>query len=342
MGRLIIVLGIVFTMLCACNLKAPLPLHSEESYDCRRIKVAPGPEDFVLDRWHGSPRLLVSCHDRRHPETPGGIYSFNIDSEEFKELPRIGEPADIAVFKPHGVDIRRDGNDILLYVIIHDPHNREQRSENAVAIYLVGRDELKFIKLLEDKRYLWSPNDLSVLPSGEIYLTNDYHGSFDLYFKRKASEVVYFNPETQKWSKVADDIGLANGILAEKSRVFVAAMFDNQILEYPRLEDGSLGKGRAVAFFKGPDNIMKSGKYLMVAAHFDDLALMKTKKDPSAHAPSVIFRIDPEQMARSTVFMDNGGLISAASTALVYNNRLYISDVFDPYMVVCKVPKFLF
>jgi arylesterase/paraoxonase len=342
MIRCIILFGCFLFSITACNLRDPLPIPSEESFDCRRVHVAEGPEDFVLDTWHGSPRLLVSSHDRRHPETSGGIFFFEIDTEKTGELKRIGEPATIKAFKPHGVDIRHAGNQTLLYVIIHDPYGRMERAENAVMIYSVEKDSLIFIQMLEDKTCLWSPNDLSVMASGEIYLTNDYKGKLDLYLRTRESEISYFNPTAEIWSIVADKIAFANGILAEEDRVFVTSTLGDEILEYPRNPDGTLGKGQTILRVKGPDNLTRQGKYLLTAAHFDDLAFMKHSKDSSAFSPSVVLRIYPEQKSGATVFVNNGELISAASTAMVYNDKLYISEVFDPYIVICSVPKYLF
>jgi hypothetical protein len=342
MIRYIIMLGCLLLCLTACHLSEPLPIQSEESFACRRVQVAAGPEDFALDKWHGQPRLLVSSHDRRSPETSGGIYFLEIDTDKTGEIPRINEPPGIKAFKPHGVDIRHTDTQTLLYVIIHDPYGRMERLENAVMIYSVEKDSLKFVQMLEDERWLWSPNDLSVLPSGEIYLTNDYRGMIDLYFRRNISEIAYFNPETGRWSMAADGIAFANGILAEEDRVFVSATRGDQIMEYKRNKDGTLGAGKSIMRLKGPDNITRKGSYLLVAAHFDDLAFMKHKKDSSAQSPSVIFRIYPEQKSKATVFVNNGDLISAASTAMIFNDRLYISDVFDPYIVICSVPKYLF
>jgi arylesterase / paraoxonase len=342
MGRFIFILVCLAALLSACNLRDPLPIPSEESFGCRRVQVANGPEDFSLDTWHGPPRLLVSSHDRRHPETSGGIYFLEIDTEKTGEIPRIGEPSDIKAFKPHGVDIRNTGDQTLFYVIVHDPYGRMERSENAVMIYSVEKDSLRFLQMLEDKRCLWSPNDLSVLPSGEIYLTNDYRSKFALYFRTKGSEIAYFNPEAESWSVVADKIALANGILAEQDRVYVTATLGEEILEYHRNKDGTLGQGKTLLHIKGPDNLTKHGDYLLTAAHFDDLAFMKHSKDPSAPSPSIVFRIDPGQRSKATVFVDKGELISAASTAMVYQDKLYISEVFDPYIVICSVPKYLF
>jgi arylesterase / paraoxonase len=342
MFRFILILMILIACLTACGLREPLPIPSEESFACRRVQVADGPEDFVLDTWHGHPRLLISSHDRRHPESSGSIYFLEIDTDRTGEIPRVGDPATIKAFKPHGVDIRHTGSQTLLYVIIHDPYGRMERSENAVMVYSVEKDTLRFIQMLEDKTLLWSPNDLSVLPTGEIYLTNDYLGKLDLYLRRKVSEISYFNPATVQWTKVADGIAFANGILAEEDRVYVAATLDNQIMEYRRNKDGTLGTGKTIVNLKGPDNITRKGAYLLTAAHFDDIALMRHSKDPSVRSPSAVFRINPEQKSKATVFVNTGELINAASTAMIYNDKLYVSEVFDPYIVICNVPKYLF
>ena len=78
--RLSIVL-ICATILCwGCTMKAHLPVPLEET-TCHKVKVGPGPEDFVLDTRNGGPRLLISSHDRRNFETSGDIYFFDIDTD---------------------------------------------------------------------------------------------------------------------------------------------------------------------------------------------------------------------------------------------------------------------
>ena len=189
----LIIISVCLAGLCwGCNMRDPLPITIED-IQCHKVKVAPGPEDFVLDKGHGGPRLLVSSHDRRNPENSGDIYYFDIKTEESGVMLRRDEPEKIAAFKPHGMDIRIDGRRTLLYVIIHDPYAHEERLENAVIIYEVDQNHLCFVELLEDAEHLWSPNDLSVLPSGDIYLTNDIHGSLDMYTRSKSSEIVYYD-----------------------------------------------------------------------------------------------------------------------------------------------------
>ncbi|MDO9265338.1 MAG: hypothetical protein Q7U02_15315 [Desulfosalsimonadaceae bacterium] len=329
-------------ILCTgCHLKEPLPVPGQ-NVACHKIKIAPGPEDFVLDLRHGAPRILVSSHDRRNPETSGGIFYLNLDTEATGEMKRVGEPATLTAFKPHGMDIRQSGEEVLLYVILHDPAGRMKSHENAIVVYLVEGSCLHFRYLLEDAAHLWSPNDLSVLPGGEIYVTNDRRNDLDMYFKRESSEIVYYQPETRTWSTVADKLAFANGIYAETDRVFVTETLGEGFLMFPRLPDGRLGPKDIIARMKGGDNIMKYGDYFLTTAHYDDLAFMKHKKNPENQSPSVVFRVRPEFYSKEAMYVNNGEMISAASTAMVFNNKIYISQVFDPYIVVCDVPVYVY
>jgi len=339
---LLSVLIFAVILLCSgCHLREPLPVPGQE-VACHKINIAPGPEDFVLDTWHGAPRLLVSSHDRRQPETSGGIFYLDMDTETTGEMKRIGEPAALAAFKPHGMDIRKKGEEVLLYVILHDPAGRMKIHENAIGVYLVGDTELRFQDLMEDASFLWSPNDLSVMQGGEIYVTNDRWNDLDVYFKRESSEIVYYQPETKTWSVVAEKLAFANGIYAEKDRVFVTETLGEGFLMFPRLPDGRLGPKSVIARMKGGDNIMKYGDYFLTTAHYDDLAFLKHKKNPEHHSPSIVFRVRPDFSSKEAMYVNTGETISSASTGMVFNNKLYISQVFDPFIVVCDVPVYVY
>jgi len=333
---------IAAAVLCTgCHLREPLP-DSGQNVACYKIKVAPGPEDFVLDLWHGAPRRLISSHDRRNPETSGGIFYLNLDTEATGEMERVGEPASLTAFKPHGMDIRQSGGEVFLYVILHDPAGRMERDENAIAVYLVENTGLHFRYLLTDSACLWSPNDLSVMPGGEIYVTNDRRNDLDMYLKRQSSEIAYYQPETRTWSIVADKLAFANGIYAETDRVFVTETLGDGFLMFPRLPDGRLGPKEIIARMKGGDNIMKYGDYFLTTAHYDDLAFMKHKSNPENPSPSIVFRVRPEFYSKEVMYVNKGETISAASTAMVFKNKLYISQVFDPFIVVCDVPVYVY
>ncbi|MFZ5568781.1 MAG: SMP-30/gluconolactonase/LRE family protein [Thermodesulfobacteriota bacterium] len=323
----------------ACGFREPLPIYRYDQ-NCYAVEVAVGPEDFVLDHWNRPPRLLVSSYDRRTGPARGDIYSFDIKTGYVRRMERTGEPSKLVGFKPHGMDIRRVGSDTFLYIIIHDPCLHGAREENAIGIYRVTAESLEFVELLEAPEHLWSPNDLSVMENGEIYVTNDYQNIMAVYLSMRTSDIVHYRPTEREWSVVASDIAFANGILAGKDKVFVAATRGDCILEFPRFDDGRLGNGRELLKLKGPDNIMAYGKYLLVAAHFNDFAFLTHSGDKKTKAPSVVFLIDPSDRepgkSMDAIYVDNGTQISAASTACIYGNKLYVSQVFDSHMVVCE------
>lgn len=333
--------GIVLSLcfwLQACGFREPLPPYNYER-NCYAVEVADGPEDFVFDKWSGSPRLLISSHERRQWALTGGIFYFDLKTGYSHEMKRVNEPRRIKAFRPHGMDILHQEGRTTLYVILHDPYDHGLREENAIGVYRVAGDSLVFVELLENPRHLWSPNDLSVLESGDLYVTNDYRWAIDLYLRRETSEVVYYRKETGAWRVAADDIAFANGILARPDRVFVAATRSDCIMSYPRTGDGRLGAGKKIMDIKGPDNIMPLGDYLVVSAHYNDWAFLGHSSDKEAIAPSVVVLINPydaePEKTMKTLYVDEGNQISAASTAFVVGGKLIISQVFNSKIVIC-------
>ncbi len=322
----------------SCGIRQTLPEYVQQR-NCHPVEIGAGTEDFVLDRWNEKPRLLISSHERREPARYGDIYSYDLSAGYSEKMKRTGEPADLAAFQPHGMDIRHENGDTFLYVILHDLYYRSTREENGIAIYRISGNELIFQKLLVDQRFLWSPNDISVLENGEIYASNDYRSEFDIYFRQNTSEVVHYSVKDESWSVVVSDLSFANGVLALEDRVFVAATRSDVLIEYPRNPDGTLGKGRQLAQIKGLDNIMPYGNELLVAAHFNDLAFFRHHKDESVPSPSVVFLIRPDDPdpdgSKVVVYVDEGTEISAASTAFVYQDKLYISQVFGSQILIC-------
>ncbi|MCP3943200.1 MAG: hypothetical protein GY710_17170 [Desulfobacteraceae bacterium] len=322
-----------------CSLKERLPQYAEFQ-SCIRIKIAPGPEDIAIDRWGPSPRLLISCRERRNPIKTGEIYTFDLNSQKVKRMCRLGDMDYVQTFSPHGIDIRHNEDKTFLYVILHDPHNKGDRLENAVAIYQVFDNHLEFIPpLLEEKDHLWSPNDLFVLKNGEIYLTNDFKSIINTFFRKNTSDIVHFNPTNNQWQKVGPKLALANGIFAKNNHIYVSTTRGDTLYRFPRNIDGTLGQGEIIVKVKGMDNIMPLGNKLIIPAHFDDIAFLKHQKSDQNISPSAIFLIDPVTKTKTVLYSDSGKQFSAASTGLIFDKKLYASQVFDPYLLICKPAK---
>jgi hypothetical protein len=55
-------------------------------------------------------------------------------------------------------------------------------------------------------------------------------------------------------------------------------------------------------------------------------------------SPTTVYRIELATGHKSVAFFDDGAKLSAGSTGLVFNNKLYVSGVFDAKMAVVKNP----
>jgi hypothetical protein len=89
------------------------------AFDMKKIHTSPGPEDMALDASTGTPRLLISCTQRRKGEPAyGGIdaYAFSGDRALPMELDWQGSPI---LFFPHGIAIAKAGTGHYLYAINH-------------------------------------------------------------------------------------------------------------------------------------------------------------------------------------------------------------------------------
>ncbi|MBF0449435.1 MAG: SMP-30/gluconolactonase/LRE family protein [Candidatus Magnetomorum sp.] len=335
--KMILIFGLMNSTFTACHQIKNFPEYDEATKMCERIYVADGPEDFVLDQWNNPPRLLISSHERRKPETFGGIYSLSLTTHATQKLQRTGENNRFKAYKPHGMDIRHVGQQTYLYVILHDPYHHNQRIENAIAVYEVFENDLLLIDVLENSTCLWSPNDVSVLPDGQIYVTNDYRSSFDLLFKRAVSEIVHYQPKTKAWQVVAKNMCYANGILAQSDHVFVSTTLGNELLKFKRQLDGRLENKQTIARIKGLDNIMPYQGRLLITAHLSNWAFLKHYKSKDSISPTAVYLVNPnltnDPSTSTLIYRNDGTDISAASTAIIHNQFLYIAQVFDPFLL---------
>jgi len=293
----------------------------------------PGPEDMVLDTSQGSPRLLVSSSDRRHGLIPGQIYSVSVETGSVFSMPRQGEPGDFG-FEPHGLDIVRANEDsCLLYVITHWVEGEAEK--HAVLRYRILSDALEFDRIYTDD-LLVSPNDLSALPGGEIYVSNDSSGRgkiLETVLGLKCSTVVYYDGDS--WSVAADRIAMANGIVANPEVVYVAATREHKVYAFTRDGSGVLSDKRVLAKIKGPDNITVYENNLIVAGHTKSIALsrhLSASANPPP-CPTSLFIIDLESEEVEPLFNDNGEIISAGSVGIITGGELYIGQIMDPFII---------
>jgi hypothetical protein len=343
---------------------ASLPKNSDNV--TRQLKCGPGPEDMVLDSTSSSPRLLISCSQRRtdkkHPKLYPAfaeIMEYRFDGQEAKTLPRTGEPAGF-VFNPHGIDIITVKNETYLYVVNH----RDDINQHYIVQYIVQADKLVF-KQQFTSAFMVSPNDCVAAPYGRVYVTNDSgkrNALGEKLFKKKRANVVMFD-SLGNCSVVAEKLAYANGLYVDKDTVVIpnmtvtsSAMGDDTVFtkqfvvvyalyvstvqqkalfRYKVNADGTLKVDTNIAPYFGYDNITRYGDELIVVAHPKPLKFLAHMKNAKKPSPGITYAIKNRSKEPTTrvLFADDGKRVSCNSTGLIYKNRLYICQVFEPFIL---------
>lgn len=311
------------------------------SHKLKEIYVGQGPEDMVLDTAFTYPRLLVSCADRRSEEHYGEICEVNLNDYAFRTLPRVGTPDGIQ-FNPHGIDMQWHDGKPYLYVISHEKRDKKLKHDRHFLVkYLIEKDRLVYQDCYENKDTTISPNDLAVAPSGEIYFSNDAskHGSrIQPLLRLKRSSIGYYNPSTKKW-KLFDEKGMAyaNGVAIKGDTLYLSTVRSNRIYQYKIDDDGNLDveKRTELCKIKGMDNLMFNGdNKLITTSHPCMFKFVGHAINSHKLSPSVVYEIELQKNdTKKVLFSDDGSRISTASTALIYKNKLYVAQVFEPFIL---------
>lgn len=297
------------------------------------IATGPGPEDMVLDTLTEQPRLLISCNQRREGQPEyGEVFVYYPKTGKNKLLKRTGQPADL-LFNPHGVDLVKVKNDLILLVVNHE----HTRHINSILRYKVLKDELVFLEKITDP-LIYSPNAVSGFSDGSILISNDLkkqRSIGEVLFKIKKAQVVYWNGK--QCNIAAEKFCYTNGITIKDNKiVYLASTMQNKVWQFD-FADGKMINKQVLAKVNGADNIRFDGNDLLVPGHLRFLKFLGHLKDSTHYSPTTVYRINPATKQRTVAYYDSGKQLSAGSTALIYNGYLYASGIFDAKMVRKKL-----
>jgi hypothetical protein len=90
---------------------------------------------------------------------------------------------------------------------------------------------------------------------------------------------------------------------------------------------------------KGNDNITFVDDKLVTTAHLDFLKFLKHVKYADEPSPCTVYSMDLRTLKIDTLYLDNGTVMSAASTGLVYNGNLYASQIFNDFILEIPLAK---
>ena len=300
------------------------------TYNYFKIATKPGPEDIVLDTVSlNSPRLIISCDNRREMEPSGAIQSMDLKTEKVSDLERISEPNSL-VFHPHGIDVVRlkDGS-IKLYVVNHN----EKAKEQSILIYRLEEKQIIFEKQLIDK-ILVSPNDVAGDPNGRIYTGNEFHKRNALLTAVLGLKTGYFVEfDGTKFSKRERRFCYANGVAVYQNQLLTVGSRNRFLYKSPLLFTKGTKKTK-IAKLSGADNISVIGDKAYIACHVNLFKFIRHAKSKSTNTPTVVYEVDLISGKRKLLYTNEDGTINGAATAIFYKGKLYLNQIFEPYILV--------
>ena len=325
MIRFLIAAIVLFTA-ASC---ATLPKNYQTKDDV--VPVAIGPEDMIVDSITEIPRLLLSCSARRKSESQyGEIYVYYPETGAHKILKRLNDPADLS-FNPHGIDLVQVNGELILLVVNHE----HEKHINSILRYKVLKDELVFQSKIIDP-LISSPNAVTGFADGTFLVSNDAKKAgniWEVLFKLRKALIVYYNGK--ECSIASGKYAYTNGITNKNGKVYLASTMQNKVWQFD-FKDGKMLNREVIGKAKGADNLRFDGDDILVAAHLRFLKFLKHYKDAANYSPSTVFRINPTTKKRTVEYFDDGRQVSAASTAVVFRNNLYVGGIFDAKIVKKK------
>ena len=279
--------------------------------DTVKINTGYGPEDIAIDSAYQ--RLFISCDNRRNDALQGQIWVYETKTETSRNV--LFETPLMFDFHPHGIFICTVNDSSYLYVINHISKNNSE-----IDRFLILEYRLKLDKRFTD--ISGKPNDLVVKGKDEFYYTD---------YKTLGGSIIHYKNGEE--TKIIKGLKMPNGIILKGETLYFTTTL-NGTLYKTSLNDI---RKESVCKLKGSDNIMETpdGNFL-IASHQKFGKFMKHAKYPSKFSPSLVYRVDPQTGEKDVVFADDGRVISAVSTAVLYNGNLYLGQVFDGFMLVIK------
>jgi len=310
-----------------------LRFHSELS-DVYIYDDMAGTEDFALIQDKGL--LFISVTDRwkiafQQDSDSDGIYLMDLNSGK---LPVLLQNNYQGEFHPHGISyFHQSGADFLFAV----NHNKQG---DFVELFQFVDNRLKHLRTFESE-LMCCPNDLVAVGLDKFYVTND-HGlgkdgimrMFEDYLRIAESSVLYF--DGSRYQKVYEDLNYANGIAVsgDGKTLYVTETTGGKLSVLNRnIETGLLHLKFARQINTGPDNItLDRDGNLWIAAHPKLLDFVAHSKNPKNISPSQILKLTPkgkDDFEVEEVYMNSGEEISGTSTAIRYQNKIYVGVVFE-------------
>ena len=123
-----------------------------------------------------------------------------------------------------------------------------------------------------------------------------------------------------------------NGVHLIEDTLYVSTTIGNKIYKCYKDVKGKW-KSKKVCKVKGGDNFTEYNGNLLVTSHPKLIKFIKHYRNSEKCYPSLVYLIDVKTGKEEVIYSNKGEQISACSTALMYKGKLYLSQVFEPFVL---------
>ncbi|XP_070532140.1 serum paraoxonase/arylesterase 1-like [Ptychodera flava] len=350
LGRLVLVLGYFKT------------IHNHRPGPCRVVDgIDVGSEDITVSsdglafissgirgkNYYSDPRLVPPFLEGKI-----SLFDFNHPENNAMELPLKGH-FDRENFHPHGISLYEDPKtgERRLFAVNHHRTTDEDRVE--IFRFDDKARSLNHLKTVTGKN-MYSVNDVVAIGPDAFYFTNDLYFVKNWLRELEGLSLVswgtvgfYNNGEDRI---VASGFRFSNGVnVSPDGRyLYVAQPTAGSIVVLEIKKDNSLEKKQTILVHTGVDNIevdQQTGD-LWLGCHPVLHLLIDHTKNITNPAGSHVLRVHFESKSAPyekvdirQVFMDDGNMVSGASSASYYDNKLLVGTVIHK-MAYCEIKAF--
>lgn len=296
----------------------------------RRIRVGAGAEDFdlQLDGPRG-PRLLVAGL-KRPPDAkvPGTLRGVDLHDDRVTQL---SIPRNVY---PVGIELARIDGLTLLYFTNVPPDGAA-----SIEVFELQGDTLLWRESLADE-LLTTPNDLVVLPNGDLYVTNlglpktFFATRAVAIFKMRRGRVLHYEAATRRWLQFGELLSFPNGIATYGDRLYVNELAKKQLHIFA-LDTAKIVQTLELPGY--PDNLRweARGHVLNVAMHRSWMDIGRHLNGGGHPSASLGCRLRVEGVPVIEPLYDQPEF-HGGSTALVHDGRLFVSQVVGDEVLVIE------
>ncbi|NP_001084979.1 uncharacterized protein LOC432039 precursor [Xenopus laevis] len=277
------------------------------------------------------------------PDKPGEIFLLDLNDEKLQPVSlRFSRGFDYSTFNPHGMSIYIDPKDDTVYLfVVNHPHYK-----TTIELFKFEEEENVLLHLKTIKHdLLWSANDIVAVGPESFYATNDlYFTDFtmkhlEMFLGIAWSNVVYYSPGEVK--QVSSGYHCANGIAmsTDNKYIYVADVMGHTITMMEKQADWSLSPVKVLQLDTLLDNLFVDPNTgdIWTGGHPNGWKLFSYNSDDLPGSEVIrVQNIHSDNPIVTQVYVNNGSVIQASSSAGVYEGKLLIGTVFHKALC-CKL-----